>query len=80
MIRAMTVYNGKLYAGISGADAGDGDIVVFDGSSWTVNYSTGTYLRAASLAAHDGKLYAGFGTDVRELSVKVLPSALEVII
>lgn len=28
----------------------------------------------------DGEIYAGFGTDVRELSVKVLPSALEVII
>jgi len=28
----------------------------------------------------DGEIYAGFGTDVRQLSVKVLPSALEVII
>jgi diacylglycerol kinase family enzyme len=28
----------------------------------------------------DGEIFAGFGTDVRELSVKVLPSALEVII
>lgn len=28
----------------------------------------------------DGEIYAGFGTDVRELTVKVLPSALEVII
>jgi diacylglycerol kinase (ATP) len=28
----------------------------------------------------DGEIYAGFGTDVRELMVKVLPSALEVII
>ncbi|UCF27066.1 MAG: YegS/Rv2252/BmrU family lipid kinase, partial [Chloroflexota bacterium] len=28
----------------------------------------------------DGEIFAGFGTDVREISVKVLPSALEVII
>jgi YegS/Rv2252/BmrU family lipid kinase len=28
----------------------------------------------------DGEIYAGLGTDVRELSVKILPSALEVII
>lgn len=28
----------------------------------------------------DGEIFAGFGTDVRELSVKVLPSALEVIV
>lgn len=28
----------------------------------------------------DGEIFAGFGTDVRELSVKILPSALEVII
>jgi diacylglycerol kinase family enzyme len=28
----------------------------------------------------DGEIFAGFGTDVRELSVKVLPSALEVLI
>ena len=28
----------------------------------------------------DGEIFAGFGTDVRELSVKILPEALEVII
>ena len=28
----------------------------------------------------DGEIFAGFGTDVRELSVKILPSALEVIV
>jgi YegS/Rv2252/BmrU family lipid kinase len=28
----------------------------------------------------DGEIFAGFGTDVRELSVKVMPSALEVIL
>ena len=28
----------------------------------------------------DGEIFAGFGTDVREISVKILPSALEVII
>ena len=28
----------------------------------------------------DGEIYAGFGTDVRELSVEILPSALEVIV
>ncbi len=28
----------------------------------------------------DGEIYAGFGTDVRQLAVKVLPAALEVII
>lgn len=28
----------------------------------------------------DGEIFAGFGTDVRELTVKVLPSALEVIV
>jgi len=28
----------------------------------------------------DGEIFAGFGTDVRELSVKVLPSALEIIV
>ncbi|MFL7893196.1 MAG: diacylglycerol/lipid kinase family protein [Anaerolineales bacterium] len=28
----------------------------------------------------DGEIYAGFGTDVRELSIKILPSALELII
>jgi YegS/Rv2252/BmrU family lipid kinase len=28
----------------------------------------------------DGEIFAGFGTDVRDLSVKVLPSALEIIV
>jgi len=28
----------------------------------------------------DGEIFAGFGTDVRELAVKILPTALEVII
>jgi YegS/Rv2252/BmrU family lipid kinase len=28
----------------------------------------------------DGEIFAGFGTDIRELTVKVLPSALEIII
>jgi YegS/Rv2252/BmrU family lipid kinase len=33
-----------------------------------------------SLVIHtDGEIFAGFGTDVRELSVKVIPSALEII-
>ena len=28
----------------------------------------------------DGEIFAGFGTDVRELSVEIIPAALEVII
>jgi diacylglycerol kinase family enzyme len=28
----------------------------------------------------DGEIFAGFGTDVRDLSIKVLPAALEVIV
>src|SRR5439155_710829 len=33
IIRAFAVYNGKLYAG-QGDDAGEGDVLVFDGTSW----------------------------------------------
>ncbi|MFA6319151.1 MAG: hypothetical protein WC943_17195, partial [Elusimicrobiota bacterium] len=54
-----TVYNGKLYAG-QGANAGDGDVLVFDGSSWTTSYD-GNQEWIYSLAAYNGKLYAGQG-------------------
>jgi len=58
-IFCLAVYNGRLYAGQTGS-TGDGDVLVYDGSSWSVSYNgsqTGIY----SLAAYNGKLYAGQG-------------------
>jgi hypothetical protein len=55
------VYNGKLYAG-QGSGTGDGDVLVFDGASWTTSYD-GAQETIESLAVYNGKLYAGQGWD-----------------
>ncbi|TLY19906.1 MAG: DUF2341 domain-containing protein [Nitrospirae bacterium] len=70
IIRAFAVYNGKLYAG-QGDDAGEGDVLVFDGTSWIkpgdagCTPSSGCFDGAQeiihALAVYDGKLYAGQG-------------------
>jgi hypothetical protein len=54
------VYNGKLYAG-QGSGGGDGDVFVFDGSSWSTSYN-GAQEIIDSLEVYNGKLYAGQGT------------------
>jgi hypothetical protein len=57
----LATYNGKLYAG-QGAGAGDGgDVLVFDGTTWSTSYN-GAQETIFSLAAYNGKLYAGQGT------------------
>ncbi|OGH46807.1 MAG: hypothetical protein A3B47_01560 [Candidatus Levybacteria bacterium RIFCSPLOWO2_01_FULL_39_24] len=58
-IRAMAVYNNKLYVGVGDA-AGDSDVLVFDGSTWSTSYN-GTESYIVSLAVYNGKLYAGKG-------------------
>ena len=60
-ITALAVYNGKLYAG-QGTGTGDGDVLVFDGSTWTTSYD-GAQETIESLAVYNGKLYAGQGWD-----------------
>jgi len=62
-IKALAVYNGKLYAAQCNPDAepvGDGDIYVYDGKTWTLSFYGGQeYINA--LAVYNGKLYAGQG-------------------
>jgi hypothetical protein len=57
LIKSLIVYNGKLYAG-QGKDAGDGDVLVYDGSSWSTSYD-GSQENIESFAVYNGKLYAG---------------------
>jgi len=59
-IAALSVYNGKLYAGQEGG-AGDGDVYVFDGNTWSRSFD-GAQEYIDSLAVYNGKLYAGQGT------------------
>src|SRR5439155_27293903 len=79
-IRAIAVYNGKLYAG-QGNDTGEGDVLVFDGTSWIkpgdagCTASSGCYDGSQeyfhALAVYDGKLYAGQGKDAGDGDVLV---------
>ena len=59
VIRALCVYDGKLYAG-QGSGTGDGDVLVYDGTTWTISYD-GAQEVIFSLCVYDGKLYAGQG-------------------
>ncbi|HNW45165.1 MAG TPA: hypothetical protein PKI19_11720, partial [Elusimicrobiales bacterium] len=68
-IYALAVYNGKLYAG-QGNSAGDGDVLVYDGSSWSVSYN-GAQEAIYSLAVYNGKLYAGQGNSAGDGDVLV---------
>jgi len=63
IVQSLAEYNGYLYAGM-GSSAGDGDIYVFDGSSWTASYQTTSYDKVMSLTVYNGKLYAGFATNL----------------
>ncbi|MFA6318130.1 MAG: hypothetical protein WC943_11995, partial [Elusimicrobiota bacterium] len=58
-IYSLAVYNGKLYAG-QGSGGGNGDVLVFDGTSWSVSYD-GSQENISALAVYNGKLYAGQG-------------------
>jgi hypothetical protein len=60
-IVALAVYNGKLYAGQGFSAAGDGDILVFDGATWTTSFNDTDHEEASELAVFNGKLYAGMG-------------------
>jgi len=60
-IYSLGTYDGKLYAG-QGQSSGDGDVLVFDGSSWSTSYDGYIWIR--DFKEYDGKLYAveGYGT------------------
>jgi len=58
-VNAFAVYNGRLYAGQGGA-AGDGKVLSYTGTSWSVAYDSGK-ASVYSLAAYNGRLYAGLG-------------------
>jgi hypothetical protein len=64
------VYNGKLYAAQGWNAAGDGDVLVFDGTSWTTSYNGAQELIYA-LAVYNGKLYAGQGNGTGDGDVLV---------
>ncbi|MDD5210632.1 MAG: hypothetical protein PHV36_14685, partial [Elusimicrobiales bacterium] len=59
-VAALAVYNEKLYAGVSGSQAGEGDVYVFDGYDWKLSYA-GAHEAINTMAAYNGKLYAGQG-------------------
>jgi len=63
-IGALAEYNGKLYAGQSGSSAGDGDVLVYDGSSWVTSYDSSTATDTWALGVYNGKLYAGVYDDL----------------
>lgn len=57
----MEVFNNKLYGGM-GWGTGDGDILAFDGSTWTTSFdSTLNPTLVEALEVFNGKLYAGVG-------------------
>ncbi len=66
-VKTMTVYNGKLVAGL-GSTAGDSEVWVYDGTTWTkiggnsLNSSWGNTIELInSFSVYFGKLYAGTG-------------------
>ncbi|MFH2202830.1 MAG: FG-GAP-like repeat-containing protein [Elusimicrobiota bacterium] len=64
-VRSLAVYNGQLYAG-QGLGAGDGDVFVNNGISWSAspavpNPSSVEVIHA--MAVYNGNLYAGQGAD-----------------
>ncbi len=66
-VRAMAVYNGKLYAGV-GDTAGDGEVWEWNGTTWTqiagdsLNSGwTNVIEYVSTLIDYKGKLYAGVG-------------------
>jgi|GEM_PF-2147134 len=68
-VYVLTVYNGKLYAGLGYSAIGDAEVWEYNGSAWTkiggdaVNSSWAdtTYGSVLSLVSYNGKLYAGLG-------------------
>jgi hypothetical protein len=58
-VLSLTVYNGKLYAGLGNGD-NDGDVYEYNGTTWerSKNFATHTL---SSLIVYNGKLYAGLG-------------------
>ncbi len=68
VIKSMTVYNGKLYAGL-GNTTGDGEVWEYNNGSWTkvggslVNssWAANTMEMVRSFSVYKGKLYAGLG-------------------
>jgi hypothetical protein len=61
LVYSLVEYNGNLYAGYS-FNAGDGDVLVFNGTTWSTSYDGAEEL-IQSLAVYNGKLYAGQGND-----------------
>lgn len=67
-VKSLTVYNGKLYAGL-GNSAGDGEVWELDNSSWnkigggSVNgsWASNTIETVRSFSVYRGKLYVGLG-------------------
>ena len=70
LITSFAVYKGKFYAGQGGGTAGDGDVLVFDGSTWNVSCN-GAQEYLYCLAVYNGKLYAGQGADTGDGDVLV---------
>lgn len=68
IVKTMTVYNGKLYAGL-GNTAGDGEVWEYSGGSWSkiggglVNssWAANTIETIRSFSVYKGKLYTGLG-------------------
>ncbi len=75
-IPSMATYNGKLYAGLRGAAAGDdGDIWVLNGSSWAISQANTGYDSVSALIEYNGKLFAGLGTGTGDGDVQTYTEA-----
>lgn len=59
-VYSLVEFNGYLYAGMGNTNNVDGDILVFNGSSWSTSFNS-SYDRVLSLAVYNGRLYAGMG-------------------
>ena len=75
-VNAMVQYSGKLYVALGGANAGDGEVWSYDGSTWTkvggdgVNGSWNTsYESVTSLSVYNNQLYAGTGNSAGDATV-----------
>jgi hypothetical protein len=75
-VLSLSVYGGNLMAGM-GTTAGDADVWVLSGTTWTQiggdaknnGWASATYEEVDSLAAYNGKLYAGLGTTAGDAEI-----------
>jgi len=59
-VHSLAVYEDKLFAGFGNDDL-EGDIYVYDGSSWSLSFDS-AYRTVGDLKVYNGSLYAGFGS------------------